>query len=366
MKPALALLALVWTLAAAPAAASDHKESPMIAGRPTADIADLYAFLAPDDGNRLVLAMTVSPSMAPEMARTYQFSSTTRYLFKVDSDGDYIADHTVAVRFTRERFPELSPAGELLAGQEFAARFGRDLPPIRGAVTPASQVFARPLPPLIATGRRGTRVFAGARDDPFFFDTTGSFRVFGGTLPKFTAGIDRNAGMNVAAIVVELPLDLYYRGQPLHIWATTEILDRSHGRRPRWRQVQRDGNPAVKAVYITPEYKDLYNRSEPVDDAARFSAVIEGSARYLFGLDDADMARLLGMLVPDVLTLDPTRPIGLPNGRHPDDDIDPMFWFNLDRPIAYAPGDLDGVRHNDVPNGDRFPYLAAPHTVPMY
>lgn len=364
MKRSIGGFVLAALLCAAPAIASDHKESPSVASNPAIDIADLYAFLNPRDSSRLVLSMTVSPSMAPEMARTYQFSSHARYLFKIDSDGDYLADHQVELRFSTEEFPQLTATG-LVSGQGFVAQFSDGLPSLRGAVTPSSQVFPVPLAPVIVTGARGIKVFAGQRDDPFFFDTTGSFRVLNGQQPKFSAGIDRNAGYNVAAIVVEMPLDVFYKGRPLHIWGTTETIDYASGR-PQWKQVQRDGNPAIKAVYITPPYKDLYNASEPVDDAANFSQLIAGSAKYLFHIGDADVARLLSIVVPDVLTLDPTQPIRLPNGRGPSDDIDPIFWFNLYRSIAYAPGQLDGVSANDVPNSLYFPYLAPPHTVPMY
>lgn len=364
MKRSIGSFALAALLCAGTALASDHKEAPSVASNPATDIADLYAFLNPRDASRLVLGMTVSPSTVPEMARTYQFSSRARYLFKIDSDGDYLADHQVELRFSEEAFPQLTSAG-LVSGQSFVAHFSNGLPSIRGAVTPSSQVFPLPLPPVIATGARGIQVFAGQRDDPFFFDSTGSFRVLNGQQPKFSAGIDRNAGYNVAAIVVEMPLGIFYKGRPLHIWTTTETIDFSSGR-PLWKQVQRDGNPAIKAVYITAPYKDLYNASEPVDDAANFSQLIAGSAKYLFQIGDADLARLLGIVVPDVLTLDPTQPIRLPNGRGPSDDIDPLFWFNLYRPIAYAPGQLDGVSANDVPNSPYFPYLAPPHTVPLY
>lgn len=358
-------IALAALLCAGNALASDHKEAPSVAADPSTDIADLYAFLNPRDHSRLVLSMTVGPSTAPEMSRTYQFSSTARYLFKVDNDGDYLADHEIEVRFSDEQFPQFNATGTLMPSQQFVTTFSDRVRPIRGPVTPSSQVLPIPLAPIVSTGQRGIQVFAGQRDDPFFFDSTGSFRVLNGRQPKFSAAIDRNAGFNVSAIVIELPLNMYYRGRPLHIWCSTEKPE-FNGGRYRWKQIQRDGNPAIKAVYITAPYKDLFNASEPVDDPANFSQLIAGSARYLFQVNDEDLAKLLAIVSPDVLRLDPTKPIRLPNGRGPDDDIDPLFWFNLNRSIAYAPGQLDGVAANDVPNSWFFPYLAPPHTAPMY
>jgi hypothetical protein len=56
----LALLA-----AGLPAFAADHRDAPAMRERPVADINDVYAFLAPDDPDQLVLAMTINPVSDP-------------------------------------------------------------------------------------------------------------------------------------------------------------------------------------------------------------------------------------------------------------------------------------------------------------
>jgi hypothetical protein len=70
--------------------------------------------------------------------------------------------------------------------------------------------------------RRGVDVFAGLRDDPFFFDLTG----FRQTLASGTISMinDRDffSGMNTSALVVEFPLAAVSPGgETLDIWATT-------------------------------------------------------------------------------------------------------------------------------------------------
>ena len=59
--PSLKLSCVLVVAIAGVAPAADHREAPLIREDLTADIADVYAFLNPDDPDRLVLAMTVNP-----------------------------------------------------------------------------------------------------------------------------------------------------------------------------------------------------------------------------------------------------------------------------------------------------------------
>jgi hypothetical protein len=66
-------------------------------------------------------------------------------------------------------------------------------------------------------------------------------------------------------------------------------------------------------------------------------------------------------LVPDVVTLDFSRPLQFPNGRRLQDDvIDAALGVVLNRGGAAGIG--DGVAANDKAFLGTFPYLAAPHT----
>ncbi|NUO76918.1 MAG: DUF4331 family protein [Lysobacter sp.] len=351
---ALGLLALVAGLAHA----GDHREAPRIADQPTLDVQDFYSFISPSDPGKLVMVMTVNGFALGPPAHTYLFSDRGRYKFHIDNNGDARTDHLVSMRFSREEYATFTSETDYKSQKFFA---GFSMGPQRllsGMTTPASPVFDRAFPPVIVEGG-GARVFAGTRDDPFFFDVVDSDRTFAGVQPKFRSGKDRFAGYNVSAIVVEIPLASVYRGRPLRLWATVD----ERGLDGRWRQVQRVGNPAVKGVYVPDTMTALFNATSPHQDARLFKSTIQNSARTLFRLDEPTVAQLTRILVPDTLTLDPRQPTRSPNGRALDDDLDLMFWFNLQAPIAYAPGDLDGVRRNDVPNSTRFPYLAPPHVL---
>jgi hypothetical protein len=345
--------------------ASDHRESAAISTDPAADITDFYAFTNPNGSARVVLAMAVNPASIASIANTYLFSSKTRYVFHIDNDGDYRDDATITLRFSKEEFPVFSATGELRSGQTFSAdfRLGPKSFSVAGTVTPQSQVFTKPFAPVIVRGAYGVEVFAGPRNDPFFFDGVDNGRVLEHEIPKFVDGIDRNAGAIVDAIVVELPTALIYKHRPLHLWASTE----KQGPEGGWRQVQRAGNPAVKAVYVPPDLMDAWNVSQPADDRRKFGAMLAKRVPATFPwITRRDLAAYLSIVVPDTLKLDPTKPVKLgTNGRGLDDPIDWEFWYNLYSPVAFAPGNLNGVLHNDVANLTTFPYIAPPLTLPF-
>jgi hypothetical protein len=67
----------------------------------------------------------------------------------------------------------------------------------------------------------GITVFAGVRDDPFFFDLTQFQAILAGQASGFrNPGVDTFAGTNVLAIVVEVPISML-GGPNLNIWGTT-------------------------------------------------------------------------------------------------------------------------------------------------
>src|SRR5439155_137476 len=69
--------------------------------------------------------------------------------------------------------------------------------------------------------RSGMTVFAGMRDDPFFFDLVQFKKIIAGEAAAFrNPGIDSFAGTNVLAIAVELP-SARLGGPRLGVWGTT-------------------------------------------------------------------------------------------------------------------------------------------------
>src|SRR5207249_11398996 len=69
--------------------------------------------------------------------------------------------------------------------------------------------------------RHGMTVFAGVRDDPFFFDLVQFKHIIAGDATSFrNPGIDTFAGTNVLALVVELP-STQLGNSKLGVWGTT-------------------------------------------------------------------------------------------------------------------------------------------------
>jgi len=356
------------------AAASDHRESPLIQVDPQADITDWYAFLNPHDKSKLVMVLNVSPVHVTVQEGAYHFSPGVRYRFNIDNTGDGRADKVIDVRFS-----EFNVTTHV---QTFRAHLPRGIV-VNGLVTEGNRATPFPNPPIIAEGPDGIRIFAGPRDDPFFVDTVGVIRTFGGT-GRFT-GTDALQGYNISSIVVEVPFSLVSGGQTkIGTWAVTERQDTFYntdlsdrpGHENRFveffgpfHQVQRAGNPAIKVIFIPDELKDLYNATQPHEDPQRFAPVLRVAMHQprFTGLTDAEIERLIGIFTPDTLKLDVTQPVKYPNGRWlADDAVDLIFSsiLNVGIPVFFAPGQLDGANNNDVPFSDYFPYLAPPHQAP--
>jgi hypothetical protein len=356
-------------IGAAPLFAADHREAPLIREDITADIADVYAFRNPHSSDKLVLAMTVNPFSVPEESITFNFSPNVRYRFNIDNDGDARADHQIDVNF----------APTLPKPQRLEAVF-RPLNPrsgslsVRGDVTsPTEEPEAEE--PIILEGPPGSgiRVFAGPREDPFFFDIVGFFRLVEGT-GSFT-GADSFAGFNVSAIVVELPLDRVTNGSDqLQIWAETARRQTTtinthvrSGKRAlmthegEFVQVERMGNPTINTgeTLIPSELKDLYNFGAPRHDAEDFAeTIVEGL--MALGTDATHIGILASVAVPDTLKLDLNEEDGFPNGRRLEDDvIDTVLFLVFNQP---PPDEFEGdkVDENDREFLDEFPFLAAP------
>lgn len=332
--------------------AGDHREAPLIREDPTADIADIYAFLNPNDSDRLVLVMNVNPFSVPAENTTYAFSGNVRYSFLIDNTSDAVAEHRVDVRFS-------DPA----QGPQTYKVFVDSGLLLEGAVTPPT-IEPKAIDPIIATGPDGTLGFAGQRDDPFFFDSVGYARFFNQS--GFFSGTDGFAGYNVSAIVLDLPVASFLAdsSSQLQIWGVTErrqvtlrrsdqgLLEQSYG---PWQQIDRMGNPAVNGL-ISPASKDFFNIGRPENDATDFAGEMI-AIMTLLGTNQENIGILTSIVVPDTLKLDTSKPTEFPNGRKLTDDVLDTLVFYLFNQTPFP----DGVYANDKEFLESFPFLAPPH-----
>jgi hypothetical protein len=241
----------------------------------------------------------------------------------------------------------------------------------------------------VITTTNGISVFAGQRDDPFFFDLIGFNRVVAeinatsmnggpGTVnPALFTGVDSFAGFNVQALVIEAPIsDFVGTAQTFGIsafsfrrmdTASASVVARSVAK-PQLKmggdtyvQVDRMGNPAVNTAFIPGALKDSFNQTEPAGDAKHFATPILATLKK-YGTNQADTATLASIVFPDTLKMDLSKPDGFPNGRALADDV-----INLELQITFNQGSgfNDGVTMNDVAYLTSFPFVAPPHTAPQ-
>nr|MDQ3830642.1 DUF4331 domain-containing protein [Candidatus Tectomicrobia bacterium] len=69
--------------------AASHREAPLIALDPTADITDVYAFRSWEDPNKAVFIMNVIPSQVPASGPNFfNFDDDVLYTFHFDLNAD--------------------------------------------------------------------------------------------------------------------------------------------------------------------------------------------------------------------------------------------------------------------------------------
>ena len=305
------------------------------------DMTDFYAFTKPGDSGKSILVLNVHPSVAvnpPGPTTREPFAPGALYEFKVDTDGDAIADIAYSVRFassedgkqtaTLRRIQDERAAGVCDDGEvtveEAPVSFGRE-----ALVTEASDY----------------RFFFGWRSDPFFFDAKGLFNKM-----QFT-GDDFFADKNVCSIVLEMP-NSALGTRVLGLWART--LDKTG---EGWIQADRGGRP-LQAVFLPGEEREAYLNGEPADDD-RFISVFAHELEHSGGYTPEDAVGVARKLLPDILPYDPRGPACFPhNGRTLTDDVVDVFLFMLTN--GKVAGDKVGP-HGDLL--DEFPYLGPPHKV---
>jgi Domain of unknown function (DUF4331) len=363
--------------------AADHAEATLVAADPGADIADVFAFLDPNDNSKVVLAMDVEGFVVPsELLNLSFFSSDVMFRFEIENTGDGTPDQAIDVTFspqTSRSNPQMATI-KLPDGSTFAAP------------TTVQTLAATPNPFVVTTDAAGgASFFAGLTDDPFFFDIVGFNRFVGSVLggkpdpTKLQRGRDSFAGYNIHMIAISVPSSML-RGNPAnHVIGINGVtLRRKQTHREAsgdvdtnglWMQVDRMANPAVNTALIPFPHKNEYNASTPVDDArGKFAGDIVGTLQAL-GTSTVNIGVLANVAVihGDYLRLDLSKPnasvgfgenvttpgyTGYPNGRRPGDDtINTLLYFIGNQ----NPAVQEAVNHNDVPLGSAFPFFAPPN-----
>src|ERR1035437_1330795 len=142
---------------------SDHADSPAVLARPGADLTDVYVFPAPRNDANVVVAVDVHPLIAPGMGASTYFDPGVMYQFKIDNTGDHVEDLVI-------QFSASAPKN----GSQTITLYGPAKPNQTGtSSTWIAQTGTFAYNDKNATVK-GMKVFAGPREDPFFFETGGA------------------------------------------------------------------------------------------------------------------------------------------------------------------------------------------------
>jgi len=264
--------AIAWALVLALATcahAAGHRDAPLTALDPAADITDVFAFRSYDPGPpRVTLIMNVNPFLEPTSgALGTPFDPEILYEIHVDNDDDAVADLTLQFRFTTEIRAPGYTAAIFGAGGGVTAPANSPPPIAAGAAVVSPQIatfddvglgirqsytvtlvqgrkktplgtgiplYAVPgnLGPrtmnaaaLFAAGIHdlggGVRVFAGTTDDPFYADLaalTDTLNIRAAIAPGVLTPADDAANVNIASdtlagfavnsIAIEVPVEM--------------------------------------------------------------------------------------------------------------------------------------------------------------
>jgi hypothetical protein len=160
--------------------AADHNEAPGTTADNAADLADFY--LWHNDEGKLVAVMTFAGLAEAGTPPTYDVDAL--YGFHIDNNDDNVADIDIWCRF-----------GTNMAMDEWG---------VQCLNVPGS---AGPVEGPVETnidGGGGIMVYAGGREDPFFFDLEGFQMSLMNMDLLFDNTRDFFAGLNVTAIVIEM------------------------------------------------------------------------------------------------------------------------------------------------------------------
>src|SRR5215467_6701641 len=373
---------LVSLLIAGTAIGASHRNGPLLLEDQTANLNDFYVFRSYEQGrsDRLVMSMSVQGFQIPDNGPSYyKFSTSVLYRFNINNSRglDGAADMQIDFQFQdtyRDNPTFVSYFGKIssidspgillyetyqvilrdLKQNKIIAVYDKDVnghplsvaPPNLGPnSTPSYETNLGK--PSVFTLANGMRVFAGPRDDAFYFDSAATFDSLNFRAPApvlsgsadtgqgaaAPAAVDGFAGYNISLIAVEMPISMATANGSVptdtkdpnaHIaaWASTNrqiVTVRPSPNAPinfgEYVQVDRVGNPLTVEALIPLPMKDYWNRSVPANDAQFASFIgnpffVSGVLNGVFGLPvpPAPRTDLLGIYVPDITRIDLTIP----------------------------------------------------------
>ncbi|MGQ0739861.1 MAG: DUF4331 family protein [Bacteroidota bacterium] len=200
--------------------AADHIDAPAVTGPGSTssgnDITDIYAFQSPADNSKMVFVLNTQGLLSPGASATASFPSNVMYEFNIDNTGDNVEDLVIQCLVQGGKMRVYGPVAVGTPGLMSTVKTNGPSTEVNVTAYGAASLN-------IGTNSNGIRVFAGPRDDPFFFDLVRFREIIAGTQPGFrNPGVDSFAGTNVMAIVVEVPKTQLGTAATINVWGETK------------------------------------------------------------------------------------------------------------------------------------------------
>lgn len=385
--------------------ASDHDDGEVDTKGRNLNLTDLYVFREKDQNasaskEDLVFIMNTNPRSVAR--QQYFFSTNARYEFHVSrvKNNDAVATgrSDVILRFEFGA-PNKNQEQPMLIT---AIRDGKTIQ--RKAITTSLQRNKAQVKQVSLGSGTKMSVFAGLREDPFFFDVEQFFRVRAGALGLGPAvgfrppneAVDFATGYNVNAIAVRIPRK-FLQGKTtattFDVWETISVPQGRKGKGKRknqkFTQVERLARPAVnEGLIVSNDFLNALNSVTPGFEAAalkgkkpaaRIAGPIVGEAKRTLraiGNDEQRATALIKAFLPDVMRIDTQGPSGYGNalnalgspirGRKLEDDVVDTTLSVLSNGaittdnVSYA-GTPGNPSQGHDPLEKKFPYLALPN-----
>ncbi|MEX0289809.1 MAG: DUF4331 family protein [Flavobacteriaceae bacterium] len=179
--------------------AADHIDAPWSMGT-TADIADYFAFEPVEGSNSTTFVVDLQSNVLPDLAYG-TFDEDVLTEINIDVDGDLIEDMVIQA---------IPRDGTMYFFMGTALQTGLDSQVMIDAPLGAVEISGSTA--IVETTTDGVKLFAGPRQDPFFFDFFQFNAVIGGMAPEgfkeANEAEDTFNGANTMSIAVEVPNDM--------------------------------------------------------------------------------------------------------------------------------------------------------------
>jgi hypothetical protein len=186
--------------------AADHGDPPATLTDQQYDISDVYVFASPQDSNNLVFYSGLENFLTS--GQNPGFNPNSMLEFNIDTDNNNVEDLVIQCIYENNKVTVYGPVAPSAPGTQSTLMTG-------GTKTEGN------LNTVITNG--GIKVYAGLRDDPFFFDLNRFREIIAGTATQFNdPGTDTFAGTNILATIIEVPKSMLGSGSSINVWAESK------------------------------------------------------------------------------------------------------------------------------------------------